>query len=75
MDDKAKITVFRVLWVATGCLWAVQVVRVIRGDPLDAGPVAVVWLTVWGLFLLAAPWSASARRAAKASKRASDTAR
>ena len=69
MSDGAKIAVFRVLWVATGCLWAIQLVRVIRGGSLDEGPIALIWLLVWGVFLIATPWSAAARRTAKQRRR------
>ena len=74
MDDRTKVTVFRVLWVATVCLTAVQRVRFVQGTSIYAGWVAPGWLVIQALYLLATPWSASARRSAEASKRASETA-
>ena len=74
MHDRTKISVFRILRVALACLAAVETVRVVQGKSIYAGRVTPGWLVIWALLLLATPWSASARRSAEASKRASETA-
>jgi hypothetical protein len=66
MSDGAKIMLYRIAAVATICLWVIQAWRLIRGESIDSGPIALLWLVFFGLYLLAVPWSADARQAAKA---------
>jgi hypothetical protein len=46
----------------------IQVLRFIRGESIDSGAIALLWLIVFGLYLVAVPWSADARQAAKATR-------
>jgi hypothetical protein len=66
MSDGGKIRLYRIAAVATICLWAIQAWRLVRGESIDSGPVALLWLVGFGLYLLAVPWSADARLGAKA---------
>lgn len=68
MSNGAKIAIFRVTAVATAVLWVIQGWRLIQGESIGSGPVAFLWLVVFGLYLLAVPWSAEARAAAKAGR-------
>lgn len=70
MSNGAKIAIFRVTAVATAVLWVIQGWRLIQGESIDSGPIALLWLVFFGLYLLAVPWSADARAAAKAERAA-----
>lgn len=68
MNNGAKILIFRVTAIGTAVLWIIQGWRLIQGESIDSGPVALLWLVFFGLYLLALPWSAEARAKAKAER-------
>ena len=68
MSDGVKIRLYRIAAVSTICVWVIQAWRLVRGESIDSGPVALIWLVFFGLYLLAVPWSADARQAAKAQR-------
>lgn len=72
VSNGAKIAIYRVLSVATAVFWVAQGWRAIRGEDVDSGPIAVLWLIFFGLFLLAIPWSADARAETKRRRTPSD---
>lgn len=65
VSNGAKIAIYRILSVVTAVLWVAQMWRAIRGEHVDSGPIDVLWLIFFGLFLLAVPWSADARAESK----------
>jgi hypothetical protein len=73
VSNGVKIAIYRVLSVATAVFWVAQGWRAIRGGDIDSGPIAVLWLSFFGLFLLAIPWSADARAERKSRRTLSDT--
>ena len=70
MSNGAKIAIYRAAAIATAVLWVIQGWRLLRGESIGSGPIALLWLVFFGIYLLAIPWSADARADAKAERAA-----